>query len=187
MFEKLTKIEGTSQSIYMLMEDISADSCKGVIEWILDCNFRDGGEGNERPDLMNLIICSHGGDVHAAFALIDIMKASSIPIRTIGTGIIASAGLFISMAGTPGMRVISPSSMIMSHHFSCAVEGNRYELKAQVKSYDIVHKIILNHYKKCTGLSDTEILNKLLSSTDNFLTASEAKKLNLCDVVKDLH
>lgn len=187
MFEKLTKTHGTSQSIYMLMDDITSDSCKGAIEWIMDCNFREVNDpDNPRPDLLNLIISTQGGDVHSAFALIDIMKASTIPIRTIGIGVVASAGLFISMSGTEGQRVLSPNTILMSHHFSTSAEGNRYELMSQMKSYEIVHKTILNHYKKYTGLSEGEILSKLLSPTDAFLTPLEAKKLNLCDIVKDL-
>jgi ATP-dependent protease ClpP protease subunit len=45
---------------------------------------------------------------------------------------------------------------------------------------------MLNHYKKCTGLTDKIIREKLLPPQDVWLTAEEAKKFKLVDQVKDL-
>jgi ATP-dependent protease ClpP protease subunit len=59
----------------------------------------------KRKELL-LMICSEGGDTAAAFALIDVMKSSRIPIKTIGLGMIASAGLLIFLAGTSGRRLL---------------------------------------------------------------------------------
>ncbi len=72
------------------MEEINLQTAKQTVEWIFECNFQE-----ERPDLLNLIITSPGGDLNAAFAIIDTMRGSAIPIRTIGLGQIASAGLMI--------------------------------------------------------------------------------------------
>ena len=65
-----------SNGIYVLMDDINTDSCRDVIKWIMNQNLAE----NRLPQL-TLIINSPGGDVHAAFALIDTMKASTIPIK----------------------------------------------------------------------------------------------------------
>jgi ATP-dependent protease ClpP protease subunit len=45
---------------------------------------------------------------------------------------------------------------------------------------------MINHYKKCTGLSEAKIREVLLPPQDIWLSATESKKLGLCDDVKEL-
>jgi len=163
------------------MEDINLSTCRTAIEWILECNFAE-----ERPELLNLIICSPGGDLNAAFALIDVMRGSAIPIRTIGVGQIASAGLLIFIAGEKKYRLLTPNTSILSHQYSWGSFGKEHELFAQVKEFDLTTKRVISHYKKCTGLNDKKIREILLPPQDTWLSALEAKKLGICDQVKDL-
>jgi len=168
-------------SFYLLMEDISLASCKPAVEWVLDMNFQE-----ELPDMLNLVICSPGGDLNATFALIDTMRGSSIPVRTIGLGQIASAGLLLFISGTKGQRILTPNTSILSHQYSWGAFGKEHELFAQVKEYDLTTKKMIAHYKKCTGLSEAKIRELLLPPQDVWLSAPEAKKLGICDDVKDL-
>ena len=85
---QLTDGGDSRHSFFLMMEDISLNSVKTATEWILEANFTE-----ERPEMLNLLITSPGGDLNAAFALIDVMRGSAIPVRTIGLGQIASAGL----------------------------------------------------------------------------------------------
>jgi ATP-dependent Clp protease protease subunit len=163
------------------MEEITLNSAKQAVEWIMEANFSE-----EPPQLMNLIITSPGGDLNAAFALVDTMRGSSIPIRTVGLGQIASAGLMIFISGTHGHRILTPNTSILSHQYSWGVFGKEHELIAQVKEFDLTTKRMIAHYKKCTGLNDTKIREVLLPPQDVWLSALEAKKLGICDDVKDL-
>ena len=171
----------SSHAFYLLMEDISLSSVKPVIQWILESNFAE-----ERPELLNLLICSPGGDLSAAFALIDTMRGSAIPIRTVGLGQIASAGLLIFVAGTKGHRILTPNTSILSHQYSWGAFGKEHELFATVKEFDLTTKRMIAHYKKCTGLVEAKIRETLLPPQDIWLGAEESKKLGLCDAVKDL-
>lgn len=185
MMEKLNiqlKQGGDSKhSFYLLMEDISLSSAKTVVEWIFEANFAE-----ERPDLLNLIICSPGGDLNAAFAVIDTMRGSAIPVRTIGLGQIASAGLMIFIAGEKGKRILTPNTSILSHQYSWGAFGKEHELFATVKEFDLTTKKMTQHYKKCTGLSEAKIREVLLPPQDIWLSPIEAKKLGICDEVKEL-
>ena len=184
MLEKLNlqlKDSG-QQSIYMLMDEITTSSCKEAINWIFECNFA------EKPlDKLSLIICSPGGDLNAAFALIDVMRGSAIPVTTIGLGQIASAGLLIFIAGEKGKRVLTPNTSILSHQYTWGSFGKEHELFAQVKEFDLTTKRLIAHYKKCTGLSEQEIRDTLLPPQDVWLSAAEAKKLGICDHVRELN
>ena len=173
--------DDAAHSFYLLMEEITLASAKQVVEWIFEANFIE-----ERPDLLNLIICSPGGDLNAAFAVIDTMKGSAIPIRTIGLGQIASAGLMIFIAGDKGHRILTPNTSILSHQYSWGAFGKEHELFATVKEFDLTTKKMIQHYKKCTGLTDAKIREVLLPPQDIWLSPSESKKLGLCDEVKEL-
>jgi ATP-dependent Clp protease, protease subunit len=164
------------------MEDISLSSAKNVVEWIFEANFAE-----ERPELLNLIICSPGGDLNAAFAVIDVMRGSAIPVRTIGLGQIASAGLMMFIAGTKGHRLLTPNTSILSHQYSWGAFGKEHELFATVKEFDLTTKKMIQHYKKCSGLAESKIREVLLPPQDMWLSPQEAKKLGLCDDVKDLN
>jgi ATP-dependent Clp protease protease subunit len=164
------------------MEEINLQTAKQTVEWIFECNFQE-----ERPDLLNLIITSPGGDLNAAFAIIDTMRGSAIPIRTIGLGQIASAGLMIFIAGAKGKRLLTPNTSILSHQYSWGAFGKEHELFATVKEFDLTTKKMIAHYKKCSGLSEVKIKELLLPPQDMWLSPLEAKKLGLCDDVKELN
>jgi ATP-dependent Clp protease protease subunit len=163
------------------MEEITLSSCKNAVEWIFEANFSE-----EKPELLNLIITSPGGDLNAAFCLIDTMRGSSIPVRTIGLGQIASAGLMIFIAGTKGHRLLTPNTSILSHQYSWGAFGKEHELFATIKEFDLTTKKMISHYKKCTGLNEKQIRDVLLPPQDIWLSANEAKKLGICDDVKEL-
>lgn len=184
MFKNLTKLLGVGSeenSYYIFMDDVTTESCRACIEWILSANFSE-----ERPKQLTMLICSQGGDVHAAFALIDIMRGSTIPISTVAIGGIASAGTFIFMAGEPGYRILTPNTSIMSHQFSGGSVGKEHELFAVVKEFQLTAERIIAHYKKCTGMTEKVIKDELLPSHDIYLSHSEAMKYGIADVVKTL-
>ena len=164
------------------MEEINLQTAKQTVEWIFECNFQE-----ERPDMLNLVITSPGGELSAAFAIIDAMRGSAIPIRTIGLGEIASAGLMIFIAGTKGTRLLTPNTSILSHQYSWGAFGKEHELFATVKQFDLTTKKMIAHYKKCSGLSEAKIKELLLPPQDMWLSSAEAKQLGLCDEVKDLN
>lgn len=173
--------EKQRHSFYILMEDINLASVKTAIEWIFESNFTE-----ERPELLNLLITSPGGDLNAAFALIDVMRGSAIPVRTIGLGQIASAGLIIFIAGAKGQRVLTPNTSILSHQYTWGAVGKEHELFATVKEFDLTTKKMIQHYRKCTGLNEKKIRETLLPPQDIWLSPEEAKELGLCDSVKEL-
>ena len=75
----------------------------------------------------------------------------------------------------------------MSHQFSWGSHGKEHELFAQVKEFELSTKRMLDHYKKCTGLSEKDIRKHLLPPEDVWLSAQEAKKLGICDAVKSVY
>jgi len=164
---------------HVFMAEVTQETMKPLIDWIIAENYNKEKKKKE----LTLGICSPGGDLNACFALVDIMKGSKIPIRTIGMGMIASCGLLMFISGEKGRRVLTPNTSILSHQFSWGSFGKEHELFAAVKEFDLTTRRMIDHYKKCTGLSEEDIRKYLLPPQDVWLSAKEAKKLGLCDSI----
>jgi ATP-dependent Clp protease protease subunit len=165
--------------MYLLMNDVTEDTMRPIIEWIIEENLK-----IKKRSHLTLIICSPGGDVNACFAVIDTMKGSTIPVHTVGLGMIASCGLLLFMSGTKGHRILTPNTSILSHQYSWGSSGKEHELFSTVKEFELTSQRIMDHYKKCTGLKEADIRKYLLPESDVWLDAKEAKKLNICDNIK---
>jgi ATP-dependent Clp protease protease subunit len=168
--------------IYVFMNEVNHESIKPVIEWILVENHV---VKKKKKELL-LMVCSEGGDLQTAFALIDVMAASAIPVKTIGLGQIASAGLCVFIAGAKGRRVLTPNTSILSHQYTWGSDGKAHELFAQVKEYELTFQRMLELYRNATGLDDDAIRKYLLPPQDVWLSSAEALDLGICDYVSDL-
>jgi ATP-dependent Clp protease protease subunit len=169
--------------IYVLMDGITNETVRPIVEWILHENHVRKKKYKE----LLLMICSNGGSMEDAFALIDVMRSSKIPIKTVGLGSIASSGLMIFLAGARGRRVLTPNTSILSHQFSWGSSGKVHELFATVKEFQLTEQRMVEHYKISTGLDDDAIRRVLLPPQDVYLSAQEALEYGICDEVADLN
>jgi ATP-dependent Clp protease protease subunit len=166
----------------VLMDEINHETVKPVIEWILHENHV---RKKKHKELL-LMICSEGGNIAEAFALIDVMRSSKIPVKTVGLGSIASCGLLIFMAGAAGRRILTPNTSILSHQFSWESEGKSHELFATIKEFELTQKRMVTLYRDATGLEDDVIRKVLLPPQDVWLSAEEALGYHICDSIADL-
>ena len=179
--QPVSQVELYSRGIHLLMDDITMDSCKDAIEFVLKQNAE-----KKKQKRLQFLICSNGGEVPSCFALIDVMRGSGIPIHTVGLGVIASCGLLLFIAGEKGHRTLTPNTSVLSHQYSWSNYGKEHELFAQVKEFELSTKRMLNHYRKCTGLTEKEIREYLLPPEDVWLAGPEAKKLGICDNIRQM-
>jgi len=168
--------------MYVFMDEVNAETIKPVVEWIL---FANHVAKRKKKELL-LMICSDGGSVEHAFALIDVMRSSSIPIKTVGLGTIASSGLLIFLAGNRGRRILTPNTSILSHQYSAYSEGKHHELFSITKEFNLVNERMVEHYKETTGLDEATVKSQLLPSSDVWLSAEEAMSMGICDYISDL-
>ena len=165
---------------YYMAETFTAETTKPIIIWIIENNLM---TARDRKKELTLIINSPGGEVHSAFALIDTMKGSAIPIKTIGIGMIASCGVLTFMAGAKGKRLLTPNTSILSHQYSWGSAGKEHELFARVREFELSTERMIDHYKKCTGMSEKKIREILLPPEDVWLSSKEAVKYGIADKI----
>ena len=168
--------------MYVFMDEVNALTIKPVVEWIL---FANHVAKRKKKELL-LMICSEGGSVDHAFALIDVMRSSTIPIKTVGLGTIASSGLLIFLSGSKGRRILTPNTSILSHQYSAYSEGKHHELFSITKEFNLVNERMVEHYKETTGLDEATVKSQLLPSSDVWLSAEEAMSMGICDYISDL-
>jgi len=133
---------------------------------------------------LTLVVNSQGGSLTDAFAIIDVMRHSSIPVHTLGIGQISSAGLMIFMAGTKPYRTLTPNTTIMSHQWSGGAVGKMHELISAQQDFEQTTARMMDHYRKCSSLADDQIKTNLLPPHDVFLTADQAVELGIADRIQ---
>lgn len=185
MFSKINKHffdrESVDQAVLILASEITAESASNIVGEILTLNFADP---EDRPEVINLLITTPGGDLDAAIALIDAIRGSRIPVRTIATGRCNSAGLCILMSGH--QRVATQYTALMSHQYSTGMEGNYNDLKTAAREFDNYYAKMVDIYAKFTGTAKSRIEQELLNHSDVWLTPQSAVEYGIIDLISTM-
>lgn len=115
-------------------------------------------------------INSPGGDVFAALAMYNILRASGKEITTEVVGVAASCASLIFLSGDK--RLMPKNTMLMVHNPWTFTGGNAAELREMADTLDKVGNSVASSYQARTGM-DAEALKAMLAK-DTWLTADEA-------------
>jgi len=109
----------------LLAEPITKDLAERVCARLLLLD----GEDDSKP--ITLYVNSPGGDVDAGFAIFDMARFISAPIRCISTGLTASAAVIVLLAAPKKRRYSLPSSRFLMHQPSTGVHGSRADIQIE--------------------------------------------------------
>jgi ATP-dependent Clp protease, protease subunit len=129
------------------------------------------------------IINSPGGSVDSGFAIWDQITMITSPVYTLVTGLAASMGSVLSLAGAPGKRYATPYSRIMIHQplIAGVIQGQATDLEIQAKEIIKTRELLIDLYKEKTGKSKEKIEKAL--DRDTWMNAKEAKEFGLIDQI----
>ena len=130
-----------------------------------------------------LYINSPGGMVTAAFAIYDTMQYISSPVSTVCLGTARSAGSFLLMAGTPGLRVALPNSSVMLHQPSGGFQGQASDIERHAEDVIKTKRRMNALYARHCGRTIEEVERTL--DRDHFMTAEEARDWGIVDHIYD--
>lgn len=166
-----------SNHVFYLNGEIDDYNTSECIKWIISENLT-------HTDVeLTLYINTPGGDLANAFALIDIMRESRLPIKTIGIGAIHSAGFLIFASGTVGRRIVSKNTSIMIHQYSTVYGGKQHDMKAHVRELEISQNKIVKLLEEITGYDSYDVIEYFLPPSDVWLTATELVAYKIADKV----
>jgi ATP-dependent Clp protease protease subunit len=162
-------------SIHFLIGEIDEENIQKCIKWITYESL------DSRDKILTLYINSTGGSLYDSFALIDVMRHSTHPIRTIGIGSVMSAAFLIFASGTAGQRYSAKNTSFMCHQFSESMDNKYHDLKATMRENDLCNDRMVAVLKDATGLAPSVIKKKLLPASDVYLTAEEVVDIGIAD------
>lgn len=129
--------------------------------------------------MINMLICSPGGECDAGYALIDIMMSMRHPIRTIALGNAASMAALIFISGSMGQRFMGSRAMLMFHPLSDCMMGTKPYLKDRMVSLDISDKFAEHLMAERTGMSKSQ--REKAENGEVWLDSGEAVKAKVAD------
>jgi ATP-dependent Clp protease, protease subunit len=161
--------------IIMIGEEINDAVANNVVAQLLFL-----AADNPEKDI-SIYINSPGGSTSAGFAIFDTMQYIKPDVRTICTGMAASFGAMLLLAGTKGKRMALPNSEIMIHQPLGGARGQATEIEISAKRILKLREHINHIISERTG----QPVEKVAKDTDRdyFMSAEEAKEYGIIDEI----
>ena len=128
-----------------------------------------------------MYINSPGGIVTSGLAIYDTMQYIRSPVSTVCTGMAASMGSFLLMAGEKGQRIALPNARIMVHQPSGGFRGQASDIQRHAEDIIATKRRLNELYARHTG-QPVEVVENTLDR-DYFMSAEEARDWGLVDHV----
>ncbi|MDR1930500.1 MAG: ATP-dependent Clp protease proteolytic subunit [Treponema sp.] len=138
-------------------------------------------EGQNTEKDINLYINSPGGSVTAGLAIYDTLQHVKSDVQTICLGQAASVAALILCAGTPGKRLVLPSSRVLIHQPWGGAQGQAADIGIQAKEILRLKKLTIDYFAKHTGKDTAQIAVDM--ERDFFMSAEEAVAYGAADKV----
>ena len=130
---------------------------------------------------INIYLNTPGGSVYAGLGIYDTMQFIQSRVATICTGMAASMGAVLLVAGEKGMRAALPHSRVMIHQPLGGIQGQASDIEITareiLKLKDELYQIISDH--------SGQTVEKLRQDADRdyWMTAEEALQYGMIDKV----
>ena len=130
---------------------------------------------------ISIYLNTPGGSVYAGLGIYDTMQFVKSKVATICTGMAASMGAVLLVAGEQGMRAALPHSRVMIHQPLGGIQGQASDIEITareiLKLKDELYQIISDH----SGQTVEKIRQD--ADRDYWMTAKEALKYGMIDKV----
>lgn len=130
---------------------------------------------------ISIYINSPGGSVSAGLGIYDTMQFINSDVATICTGMAASMGAVLLVAGTEGKRTALPHSRVMIHQPMGGAQGQASDIEITARE---IQKLKKELYTIIAEHSHTDF-DKVWADSDRdyWMTAAEAKEYGMIDEV----
>jgi len=130
---------------------------------------------------ISIYLNTPGGSVYAGLGIYDTMQFVKSRVSTMCTGMAASMGAVLLVAGEAGMRYALPHSRVMIHQPMGGIQGQASDIEITAKEIlklkDELYQIIANH--------SNQSVEKIRQDADRdfWMTANEALEYGMIDKV----
>ena len=130
---------------------------------------------------INLYLNTPGGSVYAGLGIYDTMQFVKARVSTICTGLAASMGAVLLVAGEQGMRAGLPHSRIMIHQPLGGIQGQASDIEITAKEILKLKEELYQIISDKSGKSMEQIRKD--ADRDHWMTAAEALEYGMIDKV----
>ena len=120
---------------------------------------------NITPKPIILYLTTHGGSVYASLKVVDVIENLKVPVHTVVSGYVASAGTLLSLVGKK--RYINKNSYMMIHELRSSFWGKYSDAREQLGNMDKLMATICNIIKSKSKISE-ENLKDILTRDRNW-------------------
>src|SRR5512142_268987 len=123
-------------------------------------------------ETINVLIDSPGGDVDAGYAIFDMIRFVSAPVKTVGMGLVASAAALILLAVPKDRRLGLPNSHYLIHQPLSGIRGVATEIEIHARELEKTRERVNRVIAEETGQS----MERVRKDTDRdfWMNAEEA-------------
>ena len=134
---------------------------------------------------IEVIISTNGGNADDMFAIYDAMRMcrEEVEIETLGIGKVMSAGVLLLAAGTKGKRRIGKHCRIMIHSVIGGHIGPMHQLDNEMKEIKSIQELHIRALCEETNVTEKQLRALLKKKVNIYLTAEEAVKYGIADIV----
>lgn len=142
---------------------------------------------SQEEDEICIFINSQGGDLYSGLAIINAMRTSTVPIRTIVCGAAYSMALSVAAAGTKGYRQCMKNSTYMYYQVQTAISEttSHYNISGYLEQFKKVIDMERRMFVEVTNFTEDLINEYIMKGHEMFFTVDEALKYGLVDEVID--
>ena len=185
MLEEESESESDSMNSIGLFCDVTEEKVSEVIHGLLYLDHIYSKSKPEKKKPIEFYISTYGGSADDMFSLYDIMRMvrKNNEIHTIGMGKVMSAGVLILAAGTEGKRKIGKNCRVMIHSVLGANHGSLPNMLNEMEAIEQLQEMYINCLCEETKMSKSQIKKMLERKVNVYLTAEEAVKLGIADII----
>lgn len=128
---------------------------------------------------ITVYVNSPGGSADSGFALYDLLRFVTCPVRTVVNGLCASAAVLVYLGGRKGLRFSLPNSRFLLHQPRTHMTGHAADI--QISAREILR--LKNRYNEIVASETGKDAKKVAEDADRdfWLSATEAREYGLID------
>ena len=172
----------SSHNCVFFQDDITTDtvfSLNKELRSVADKLALIGTIHKTKPPPIWLHLTTNGGDIYAAFSVIDCIKHLSVPVYTVVDGFVASAGTLISV--TAAKRFMMPNAYMLLHELRSNMWGKYSDMDDEMTNLKKIMDHIIGIYTEHTAITPRQ-LGTILKK-DIIWNVDECKKNGVIDGV----
>jgi ATP-dependent Clp protease protease subunit len=136
---------------------------------------------------IDMYVSTNGGSADEMFGIYDVMRMVKddgvASIATYGVGKVMSAGVLLLAAGTKGQRHVGKYCRIMIHSVIGGHTGPMHQLENEFAEVKKIQDTYIQALAEETDMTEEYLRSLLEEKTNIYLSAEEAVKLGIADVV----